>query len=676
MPIFNYPEPPTEEISDSYYSTSVVDPYRSLEEDSHARRDWLAAQEELTERYYDEIHCLDSVEKRVKTLRDYERIYRPHRAGQYLYFFRNTGLEDQASLCRCLVEEDPAEESSVVLDPSRFGDEAAISRFAVSKAGRYLACTVSRDGSDWETLHVFNTSTKEEVIDPIENVKFSGLSWCGDTTVLFSKYDESSSHFDTTEQHLLHGLDIASGETNVLFGKSEEYRFVNGVVSEDDEFLVVTPAQTTHGTKVYARRLDEDEFTVLVEEEDEEFSFLAHDNGHLLFETTYEAPNTRVVSIPYDNADESNWDTVIDDDGKPKTVSTAGGYLFVRYIDAEGHTVSQYRFDGSHVKDVVLPGDGYVSGFSEREATKTTYFTFSNHTTPPSLYEYSIDDSENPEKLFQSNVAWDYKDYVSTQLTCRSADGTEIPMTMTHRSDWDQDDPKPLLLRGYGGFGVTSPPYYDTLKAAWLESGGVFVEPSLRGGGLRGEDWHEAGMKQSKQNTFDDFIATAEYLIDEGYATTDSLAITGASNGGLLVGAVLTQRPDLFGVALPRAGVFDMLRYEHATVGAAWSVEYGSPDDSQDMFEYLLSYSPVHNVENEDYPAVRLYTAENDDRVAPWHTYKFTAALQEHSNGDAPIILETHETSGHGAFRSTQKQVEEQAHRLAFAVSIIDGLDT
>lgn len=665
-----YPEARRDDDASTFYGERVEDPYRWMEDDSEERREWIDSQKDLTNAYLDKTGLVDDMQDYVRECWDYQRVSNPVLVGEHAYYFRNQGLDEQSSVWRVRKDDDLIEDANEFIDPADYGGEdATVANLALSGSGRYAAFTVSSDGSDWQTLHVVNTESGDTVINPVEDLKFSQLSWVGDKRVLFSTYDRAEDHFDRMEAHRLCSYDVATGETTTVFGDEKQYRFVHGSVSEDDEYIVVTAAQTTDGDEVFAKRADDDTFKQLVSDDDHEFNFLtSHDDG-FLFETTHDAPNSRVVRIPFD--EDEDWSTVIAEKDHPIDVSTASECLFVRHSRDARHSVTQHTLYGERVRDVSLPGDGHIHGFTGRQSIDTTYFTYMDHLTPPTVYEYGVDGDEPPVKVFEPDVGLDDASYTSYQVMYESEDGTSVPLTITHKEDLVRDGSHPALLYGYGGFGITLTPTYNASKAAWIELGGVYAEANIRGGGEYGESWHEAGKKQNKQAVFDDFAAAAEHLVDADYTDHDRLAVTGASNGGLLVGALLTQRPSLIEVALPRCGVYDMLRYADATVGAAWTADYGTPEDGQAMFEYLRSYSPLHNVDAEEYPATLLYTAENDDRVVPWHTYKFTAALQGGSVGDSLILLDTHEQSGHGGYRSTSKQISAVARRLAFTVNEI-----
>ena len=551
-----------------------------------------------------------------------------------------------------------------------------MAQLTFSEDGSIAAYSISEGGSDWRKIIVIDAETGEQLEEPLVDVKFSGISWKGNDGFYYSSYDkpEGSELSAKTDQHKLyyHELGTAQSDDQLIFGGTEEekHRYVGGYVTEDDRFLVVSAANSTSGNTLYIKDLsDPDADLVLVDGNmDYDTSVLTSRDNMLYLETNMDAPNGRVVTVDASNPQPENWQDFIAHSDNVLNPSTGAGYIFAEYMVDAVSKVEQYDYDGNKVRDIELPGVGSASGFSEKQDAEKVFYSFTNYSTPQTIYEMNPDTGESVV-YEESGADFDSSQYVSKQVFYTSKDGTKVPMIITHKKGMALDGSNPTILYGYGGFNISLTPSFSIANAAWLEMGGVYAVANLRGGGEYGKEWHKAGTKMQKQNVFDDFIAAGEYLIDEDYTSSERLAVRGGSNGGLLVGAVMTQRPELFAVALPAVGVLDMLRYHTFTAGAGWAYDYGTAEDSPEMFEYLLNYSPVHNVEEGvAYPATLITTGDHDDRVVPAHSFKFAAELQEKAGGDNPQLIRIETNAGHGAGTPVSKTIEQYSDIFGFTL--------
>jgi prolyl oligopeptidase len=674
--IMLYPETRMDETVDTYFDREVRDPYRWLEDDlSKETEAWVEAQNELTFSYLDKIPYRDQLKKRLTEIWDYEKVGAPFTRGNYTYFYKNDGLQNQSVLYRYKNDETKAN-ASVFLDPNAFSEDSSISLSAISfsKDGEKLGYAISEGGSDWRKVIVMDTETLEQDKDTVSNLKFSNISWYKSEGFYYSKYDEpeGSKLSAKTDQHKLyyHKLGTSQKEDKVIYGErpEEKHRYLSSDVTEDYRFLVISARNISSTNKLLIKDLTQEnsDLVSLVDNYESRTSLLSNQDNKLFFVTNMDALNKRVVQVDAANPSSENWEDFIPETEHVLSASTAGGHFFANYMVDAVSQVKQYDEEGNLVREVDLPGIGSARGFSAREEDNVLYYYFTNYITPTSNYKYDIE-SGTTELYNQPEIDFDSAEYESKQVFYASKDDTKIPMIITHKKGVELNGNNPTMLYGYGGFNVSLTPGFSTANVTWLENGGVYAVANLRGGGEYGEAWHDAGTKLQKQNVFDDFIAAAEYLIEQNYTSSEKLAIRGGSNGGLLVGACMTQRPDLFQVALPAVGVLDMLRYHTFTSGAGWAYDYGTSEDSPEMFEYLLNYSPLHNIkEDVEYPATLVTTGDHDDRVVPAHSFKFAAELQSKQTGVNPALIRIETDAGHGAGKPTSKIIEEYADMFAF----------
>ena len=668
-----YPQTEQIPVADVYFDTEVIDPYRWLEDDtSTATTAWVDAQNAVTFDYLDALPRKREFSERLSRLLDYERESAPFDEGEYTYFQRNSGLQNQAVIYRLNV----AGEESVFIDPNTFSEDGttSIAALSFSPSGSLAAYQKSEGGADWRSVEVIDTETLE-VVDQIDDVKFSGLAWQGETGFYYSRYDSPEGNELTakTDHHRLyfHVLGTAQSSDQVVFGDgaNEKYRYVSGSVTEDQQFLAIYASNTTSGNRLFVKDLTApgSKLVTVAADENADVGVVFSKDGSLFAETNRSAPNGRLVKFSLDAPEQ--WQDVIPESDHVLNVSAAGGQFFAEYMVDVISQVKQFSVDGELVREIALPGPGDAAGFSGKASDTTVYYTFDSYSTPSTLLKLDI--SSGSSSIYRvSKAPFDSDAYVSKQIFYASKDGTQVPMIITHRADLAADKPHPTILYGYGGFNISLTPSFSSAMAAWLEAGGVYAVPNLRGGGEYGKAWHDAGTQTNKQNVFDDFIAAAEYLIASGITDSAHLAVRGGSNGGLLVGAVMTQRPDLMAVALPAVGVLDMLRYHTFTAGAGWAYDYGTAEQSKEMFEYLLGYSPVHNVRaGTAYPATLVTTSDHDDRVVPAHSFKFAAQLQAKQSGAAPVLIRIEKDAGHGAGTPTEKIVDQYADSFAFALA-------
>ena len=669
-----YPSTMKVDTVDTYFGTEVPDPYRWLEDDlSEETGNWVADQNKVTFAYLNNIPFRDKLKSRLETLFNYERVSAPTKHGDWEYFYKNDGLQNQSVLYR---RKDADSEAEVFLDPNKFREDGTISLASTSFTddGSLFGYLISVGGSDWRKAIVMNTETKEIVEDTLQNIKFSGMSWRGNDGFYYSSYDkpkEGSELSAKTQYHKLyyHKLGTPQSSDELIFGgEAQPYRYIFGGVSEDNRYLAIGAATSTSGNVLFIKDLNDPNSKIIPVDEnmETEKSLLTTVGDKLYIQTNADAPNNRVVTTTIDNPTTDTWIDVIPETENVLGASTAGGFIFANYLEDAKTAIKQYDMDGQLVRDVELPGIGSAGGFGGKEDDKTLYYSFTSFTYPSTIFKYDIESGKS-ELYEQPEIDFNPEDYVTEQVFYKSKDGTEIPMFITYKKGLEKNGKNPTYLYAYGGFNVSLRPSFSTSRILWLENGGIYAQPNIRGGGEYGEAWHIAGTKMQKQNVFDDFIAAGEYLIKENYTTSDYLAIAGGSNGGLLVGATMTQRPDLARVAFPAVGVMDMLRYHKFTAGAGWAYDYGTSEDSKEMFDYLLNYSPVHNLDAADYPATMVTTADHDDRVVPAHSFKFAAGLQEAHTGSTPVLIRIETDAGHGAGTPISKSIEQAADAYAFA---------
>lgn len=669
----NYPKTEKVDTTDNYFGTEVKDPYRWLEDDrSEETGDWVRRQNEVTHKYLEGIPFRNQLKNRLEELWNYEKIGTPFQEGDYTYFFKNDGLQDQHVLYRKKGDG----EAEVFLDPNTFSEDATTSLASISftKDGSLAAYLVSEGGSDWRKAIVIRTKDREIVEDTLVDIKFSGLAWKGNEGFYYSSYDKpkGSELSARTDQHKVyyHKLGTSQDKDMLVYGgrPEEKHRYISASLTEDQRYLAIQAAESTSGNKLIIRDLEDPNglFIPVLNHTDSDSYILDNQGSQLLILTNLDAPNKKIVSVDAANPEPENWKTIIPETENVLTANTGGGYIFTEYMVDAISKVFQYDYQGKLIREIPLPDLGSASGIGGKKDEPTLYFSFTNYRLPTSSYELDVA-TGSYKPYWQPDINFDPEKYVSEQHFYHSRDSTRIPIIITYKKGLKKDGNNPTILYGYGGFDVSLTPSFSIVNAVWMEQGGIYAVPNLRGGGEYGKEWHVAGTKMQKQNVFDDFIAAAEFLIDQGYTNSDKLAIRGGSNGGLLVGATMAQRPELARVALPAVGVLDMLRYHTFTAGAGWHYDYGTAEDSEEMFRYLKGYSPLHNVrEGVSYPATLITTADHDDRVVPAHSFKFAATLQEKQAGDAPVLIRIESKAGHGAGTPVSKIVEQYADIFAF----------
>ncbi|WP_345230811.1 prolyl oligopeptidase family serine peptidase [Olivibacter ginsenosidimutans] len=673
MNVKSYPETKKTDVIDDYFGTKVPDPYRWLENDTAAdTKAWVAAENEVTHDYLAQIPFRDAMKARLETLWNYEKISAPSKEGDYTYYSKNDGLQNQSVIYR----EKEAGKSEVFLDPNKFSADGTTSLAGInfSKDGSLVAYQISEGGSDWRKVIVWKAADKSVVGDTLVDVKFSGLAWKGNEGFYYSSYDkpkEGSALSGLTQFHKLyfHKLGTPQHADKLVFGgESTPRRYIGAYLTEDERYLVISAANTTSGNELYIQDLRQPDSKIvqIVGNFDKEHSVIDNVGDTLFIYTNLNAPNYKVVTVNSNDPKPANWKDLIPETENVLTIGTGGGKLFANYLKDATSLVKQFDRQGKEERVIELPGIGTASGFGAKQDEKELYYSFTSYIYPSTIFKYTIASGKS-ESYKKPNVQFNPDDYESKQVFYTSKDGTKIPMIITHKKGIVLDGNNPTMLYGYGGFNISLTPSFSVSTVLLLEQGGVYAVPNLRGGGEYGEKWHLAGTKLHKQNVFDDFIAAAEYLIKENYTSKEKLAISGGSNGGLLVGATMTQRPELFKVAFPAVGVLDMLRYHKFTAGAGWAYDYGTADDNKEMFDYLHHYSPYHALkENVEYPATMVSTADHDDRVVPAHSFKFAARLQAYQRGENPVLIRIETKAGHGAGKPTAMLIQEQADKWAF----------
>lgn len=673
-----YPKTKKVDTVTNYFGTQVKDPYRWLEDDmSEETARWVEDQNKTTFGYLENIPFREELKQRLTTLWNYEKVGAPFKEGDYSYFYKNDGLQNQYVIYRYKTGQDP-DKTEVFLDPNTFTEDGTISLggLSFSENGSLAAYSISEGGSDWRKVLVMNAQTKKIIEDTIVDVKFSGISWLKNEGFYYSSYDKpkGSELSAKTDQHKLyyHKLGTSQKEDELIFGGTPEqkHRYVSGRTTQDNKYLIVSASVSTSGNKLFIKDLGDPKspFVTVQKDTDSDTSVIDNVGSKLYLVTNRNAPNKKVVTVDASSPGPENWKDLIEETQNVLRASTGGGYIFANYMENAVSAIKQYSYDGTLVREVVLPGIGSAGGFGAKKQDTSLYYSFTNYLTPGSIYSYEI--SSGTSKLYKKpSIDFNSDEYQSRQVFYTSKDGTQVPMIITHKKGIVLDGTNPTILYGYGGFNISLTPSFSITNAVWMEQGGVYAVANLRGGGEYGKKWHDAGTKLQKQNVFDDFIAAAEYLIGKKYTSSDFLAIRGGSNGGLLVGATMTQRPDLIKVALPAVGVLDMLRYHTFTAGAGWAYDYGTAQQSKEMFEYLKAYSPVHNVTpGTKYPATMVTTGDHDDRVVPAHSFKFAAELQEKQGGTAPVLIRIETDAGHGAGTPVSKTIEQYADIYGFTL--------
>ena len=675
MPVHlgSYPDTHRSADEDEYFGTTVKDPYRWLENDTSQQvANWVGEQNKVTEAYIKGIPYRNEIKSRLEKLWDFERFSSPRREGDYFYFSKNSGLQNQSVWYRF---KNIGDKPEVFLDPNTFSEDGTTSLAGIgfSKDGKYCAYATSESGSDWRTIYVLAVESLQPTGDTIHWAKFTGITWQG-KGFYYSSYDRPEegkelSSFNFQHKVYYHELGNDQKEDEMVFGGADNpVRYASAAVSEDEKYLIIHAALRTSGNAVYFRDLTKDGPLIpLVESYENNFSFFTSIDDKLIFYTDYEAPNSQLLEIDPKQPGRNNWRTLVPE--KEEVLAGLGegrNKLFLTYLkDASSH-VYQYSLSGKLDKEIALPEIGTIFGFGGKKMDDEIYFGFTSFTTPFSIFKYTI--SSGKVALYKRpEIDFDPELYETRQVFYKSKDGTQVPMFIVMKKGTILNGANPTYLYGYGGFNASMRPSFSVTRVLWLEQGGIFALPNIRGGGEYGKKWHEAGIKMKKQNVFDDFIAAAEYLIENKYTSSEKLSIFGGSNGGLLVGAAMTQRPELFKVAVPAVGVMDMLRYHKFTAGAGWIYDYGCADSSQAMFEYIKSYSPLHNIKkNISYPATLVKTADHDDRVVPAHSFKFISELQHKHRGQNPVLIRVETKAGHGAGKPVSMQIEDWADTFSF----------
>lgn len=671
----NYPETRKTDAIDVYFGTQVADPYRWLEDDnSEETAAWVKAQNDVTNAYLAKIPFRDQVRERLTSMWNYPRYGVPFKKGGKYFFFKNDGIQNQSVL---YIQDSLQAEPRVFLDPNKLSEDGttALGTYSVSKDGKYFAYAISKAGSDWNEIYVMETETGKQLADKLEWVKFSGISW-RENGFYYSRYDKpagggvlsSKNEYMKVYYHVVGDPQ----EKDVLVYENRNYPLRNyGITAtEDGRYLVLGESESTSGNSLYIKDLENPQagFVKIAEGFRFDYSYISNQDGKFLILTNADAPKYRLIEVDLSSPAPENHRIIIPEREEVLvSAEVAGGRIVCEYMKDATNRLYVYTTEGSFVHEVNLPGPGTIAGFEGKKDENEAFFAFTSFTYPSTVFVYDI--LNNTSKVFfDSELDFDPAKYESKQVFYTSKDGTKVPMFIVHKAGLNLDGDNPVYLYGYGGFNVSLTPVFSVSRLLFIEQGGVFAMPNLRGGGEYGEAWHRAGTKLQKQNVFDDFIAAAEYLIAEKYTQPEKIAIAGGSNGGLLVGACMTQRPDLFAVALPAVGVMDMLRFHKFTIGWAWTEDYGSSEDSV-QFQYLLGYSPLHNLKpGTCYPATLVTTADHDDRVVPAHSFKFAATLQEHQSCNNPALIRIETNAGHGAGKPVSKMIDEATDIWSFTM--------
>ncbi len=671
---FTFPETNKDNhIADTVYGHTIKDPYRWLEDDrSKETEHWVKQQNAFTFDYLNKIPYRNQIKERLSKLWNYEKLSAPFTEGGRHYFYKNDGLQNQ----NVLYYQKDGEEAMIFLDPNKFSGDGttSLSGIEFSEDGKLAAYQISEGGSDWRKVIIIECESKKIMDDSLIDIKFSGLSWKGNEGFFYSSYDKpkGSELSAKTDQHKLyyHKLGTNQKQDQLIFGAAvdEKRRYVSGTVTQDNRFLIISAANSTTGNELYIKDLSNENNPIvpIVKGFDYDSYVLDNVGSKLIIVTNKEAANQKIVRVDAQNPTPDNWKVLIAEKEQVLQPSVGGGFIFAHYMVDAISMVEQYDYEGKLIRSIELPGIGTASGFSGKKEEKEIYYSFANYITPSSIYKLNVSNGKS-DLHWSPNIDFKSDDYESKQIFYPSKDGTKVPMIITYKKGLPLNGKNPTILYGYGGFNISVTPSFNTSTAVWLELGGIYAVANLRGGGEYGKRWHDAGTKMQKQNVFDDFIAAAEYLIKEKYCSTDYLAINGRSNGGLLVAAAMTQKTELFKVAVPEVGVLDMLRYHKFTAGAGWAYDYGTADDSKEMLEYLLSYSPVQNVKaGVKYPATLIATGDHDDRVVPAHSFKFAAHLQSNGRSENPLIIRIETNAGHGAGTPVSKLIQARADIFAF----------
>jgi prolyl oligopeptidase len=671
--MLEYPNTLKGDVVDNYFGTEVADPYRWLEDDLSAETAaWVEAQNKVTFDYLKQIPYRDALASRLKDMWNFQKETAPAQRGDYIYFYRNSGLQNQFVVYRT----NEFDEEEIFLDPNRLSHDGttSLSVLAFSDSGKLAAYAISEGGSDWRKIFVMDAESRKIIEPEIVDAKFTGISWYKDKGFYYSKYEKpkGSELSAKVDQHLLyyHEVGTTQAEDVLVFGSTdkEKRRYVSGYVTEDNRYLVITGAQSTSGNDLFIQDLTGEggELVQVVDGVHHDVDVVDSDGDTLFAITNRDAPNKRLVKFTVDNP--GQWVDVIAERQEVLSVAAGGGCFFAHYLVDATSRIEQFDRSGEKLRDIEMPDLGTAELAGAKKDAEKIYYSFTNYRLAGLVME--VDIKTGVSRVHRSSDApFASDEFVSTQVFFTSKDGTKVPMIISHKKGLALDSSNPTILYGYGGFNISLTPIFNISMAVWMEQGGIFAVPNLRGGGEYGKAWHQSGTQTSKQNVFDDFISAGEYLIEQGYTSSKRLALRGGSNGGLLVGAVMTQRPDLAAVAIPAVGVLDMLRYHTFTAGAGWAYDYGTSEQSPEMFEYLRRYSPLHNIKaGTSYPATMVTTADHDDRVVPAHSFKFAAELQAKAAGPAPALIRIDTNAGHGLGTPVSMLIEQNADVLSFAL--------
>lgn len=676
-----YPKAKKTDTTDIYYGQAVSDPYRWLEDDNSAETaEWVTEENNITNEYLSAIPFREQLRKRLTDIWNYPKYGVPFKKGAHFFFFKNDGIQNQSVL---YIQNTLDGEPEVLLDPNQLSEDGtvALAGMGISKNGKYLAYSIARGGSDWNEIYVMDIDTREILLDHINWVKFSGISW-KENGFFYSRYDKPDEGEELKGQNRFHKVcfhDLGTNQEDdqlIYEDKNQPLRTFSAYTTEDEAFLMISESESTSGNSLYASKINslkELDFKKIANGFANDFQVIDHIGDKLIIITNYEAPMQKLVLSDYNNSDPKMWEILIPE--KEQVLEGAGlvgDVLFTQYLEDARSKAYFYSLDGKLIRELELPTLGTLSGFNGEKGDPIALYGFSSFSIPSNVYQYDLT-SGISTIMHASEVDFDGTQYQTEQVFFASKDGTKIPMFIVHRKNLNMNNDNPTLLYGYGGFNISMTPGFSISRAAFLEQGGVFAMVNLRGGGEYGEAWHKQGTLLNKQNVFDDFIYAAKYLINNKYTSSEKLAMVGGSNGGLLVGACMTQEPELFKVAIPIVGVMDMLRYHHFTIGWAWASDYGRSDDNEEMFNYLYGYSPLHNINADvNYPATLAITADHDDRVVPAHTFKFMATLQEKDGGKNPMLVRIETKAGHGAGKPTSKQIDEATDMYGFIMYNLD----
>ncbi len=669
----NYPVTKKTDVVNDYHGVKVADPYRWLEDDNSTEtKEWVKAENKITRQYLDAIPFRNKIRERLEKIWNFPKYGTPHQEGKYIIFSKNDGMQNQSVL---YIQEGLNGTPRILLDPNKISDNGtvALGEYAVSHDGKYFAFATAKAGSDWNEIKVMEVESGKLLTDRIKWVKFSGISWKGDG-FYYSAYDAPIKGQELSKKNEFHKIYFhkvgTPQEKDQLIYKNDNYPLRNygATVTNDEQYLVITETASTSGNALYVKNLKKEntDFVKIVDGFEYDYGLIENINGKLLIHTNDGAPCYRLVLIDPEKPARENWITVIKEEKEVlQSAVVVGGRIIATYMKDASNKAFIFTIEGKQLHEIATAGIGTIGGFTGKPEDKFSFYSFTSFTMPTTIFRYDV--AQNISTVFSKpKLDFNTSNYETKQIFYTSKDGTRVPMFIIHKKGIKLNGQNPVYLYGYGGFNISLTPAFSAARLVWLEKGGVLAIPNLRGGGEYGEEWHKAGTKLQKQNVFDDFIAAAEYLIKQNYTNSSKLAIAGGSNGGLLVGACMTQRPDLFKVALPAVGVMDMLRFHKFTIGWAWTGDYGSSDDAE-QFNYILKYSPLHNIKaGVHYPATLVTTADHDDRVVPAHSFKFAATLQEKHVGENPVLIRIETEAGHGAGKPTSKQIDEWSDVWAF----------